>query len=99
MFSYTRRRSATPSLWLMLSQARLTKRGKTEGATLWISAAGCFTRIDIPAHQVSSDQRPYDAGVLCRSGAACPFLQIVQKSHLLSCQIHCDTYFFIPNTA
>ena len=58
----------------MLSQAYLTKWGKTEGATLRVTTAGQRARIDIPAHQVGSNQRPYDAGVLCRSGAAGLFL-------------------------
>ena len=51
-------------LRLMLSQVCRTKRGKAEGATRWIATTGCFTGIDIPAHQVSPDQGTYDAGIL-----------------------------------
>jgi hypothetical protein len=78
-------------LRLMLSQVCRTKRGKAEGATRWIATTGCFTGIDIPAHEVSPDQGTYDAGILCRGGAARLLLQVDQESQLLSRQIHCSS--------
>lgn len=60
-------------LCFMLSQARLTKGSKNKDATRRVATLGGRARINIPAHQVSSDQRSYVAGVLGRGGPAGSF--------------------------
>src|SRR5579859_3494547 len=73
---------------LMLSQERLTKLSQGKAAALRFATNSRFPRIVVPTHQVGSDQRPYHAGILRRSRAACPFAQIGQERQLFLRQIH-----------
>ena len=71
----------------MLSEARLTQRGKSKAATQPFATTGRFAPVVIPTHEVGAYQRAYDAGVLRCSCPTGSFAQVSQERDLFLRQV------------